>query len=67
MDSVCHAISFGGMEGSIARIVEDRLDDGDPVTGRIQSNVSGVTMIAGTTSTAGAYAEDERYDMAFRL
>jgi prepilin-type N-terminal cleavage/methylation domain-containing protein len=67
LDIVGHVIIFGGIEGSIARIIEARLDDGDPVTGRIQANKSGVTMIAGTTSTAGAYAEDERYDMAFRL
>jgi prepilin-type N-terminal cleavage/methylation domain-containing protein len=67
MDIVGHVIIFGGIEGGIARIVEARLDDGNPKFGRIQANVSGITMVAGTTSASTAYAEDERYDMAFRL
>jgi prepilin-type N-terminal cleavage/methylation domain-containing protein len=67
MDIVGHVIIFGGIEGGIARIVEARLDDGKPQLGRIQANVSKVSMIAGTTSTSTAYLEDERYDMAFRL
>jgi prepilin-type N-terminal cleavage/methylation domain-containing protein len=65
---VGHVIIFGGIEGGIARIVESRLDDGKPETGRIQSNESGTAMDEGTASVAGAkYKEDERYDMAFRL
>ena len=67
MDIVGHVIIFGGIEGGIARIVEGRLDDGKPKTGRIQSNVSGISMIAGTPSASTIYSESERYDMAFRL
>ena len=58
---------FGGIDGPVARIIEGRLDDTDPVTGRIQSNESGVSMDAGTSSIAGAYDDAENYDMAFSL
>jgi prepilin-type N-terminal cleavage/methylation domain-containing protein len=69
MDIVGHVIIFGGIEGGIARIVEARLDDGNPKFGRIQANVSGVTMAGSATNSSAstAYEEDKRYDMAFRL
>jgi hypothetical protein len=69
LDIVGHAIIFGGIEGSIARIVEARLDDGDADSGRIQSNESGGTngMDAGAPTDGATYSESERYDMAFRL
>ena len=66
-----HVTIFGAIEGPIAKIVEGRLDDGSPETGRIQSNESGGTsppaMDAETDSGAGAYADGKRYNMAFRL
>ena len=63
-----HVVIFGQIEGAIAKIIEARLDDSDPVTGRIQSEVSTVSMDAGTTSTVvGGYDDADRYNMAFRL
>ena len=69
LDIVGHVIIFGGIEGSIARIVEARLDDGSPKFGRIQADKADGTQVmdAGTTSGSDAYLEDERYNMAFRL
>ena len=62
-----HVTIFGAIEGPIATIVEARLDDGAPESGRIQSNISGVSMAGATTSAITAYTDDKRYDMAFRL
>jgi prepilin-type N-terminal cleavage/methylation domain-containing protein len=67
LDIAGHAVIFGQIEGSIGRIMEARLDDGDPQTGRIQSEEVSVSMDAGTTSLEANYAEDKRYNMAFRL
>jgi len=67
LDIAGHVIIFGGIEGSIARIIEARLDDGVPDGGRIQANVQGVAMDASTASASATYSENERYDMAFRL
>jgi len=64
-----HVTIFGAIDGPIARIIETRLDDADPVTGRIQANETGdaAGMDAGATTGAAAYLDSERYDMAFRL
>ncbi|MEM7565039.1 MAG: hypothetical protein AAF353_18650, partial [Pseudomonadota bacterium] len=63
-----HAVIFGQIEGTIARILEARLDDGDTGTGRMRGNVSSAgDMDAGTTPPTGAYADANRYDLAFRL
>ena len=66
-----HVTIFGAIEGPIAKIVEGRLDDGSPKTGRIQSNTSGgsgaPSMGSGGTSGSTAYLDGERYNMAFRL
>ena len=69
LEIVGHVIIFGGIEGSIARIIEARLDDGDPRTGRIQSDTPSATngMDAGATSASATYDEDQRYNMGFRL
>jgi prepilin-type N-terminal cleavage/methylation domain-containing protein len=65
-----HVTIFGAIDGPIARIVETRLDDADPSTGRIQANETGdaAGMDAGAATGAGAaYLDIARYDMAFRL
>ena len=68
-----HSTIFGQIEGSIARILEARLDDGAPDTGRMQSNIAGansVDIITGGGAhplTGAAYLESNRYDIAFRL
>ena len=69
-----HVTIFGKIEGPIAKIIEGRLDDGDPDDGRIQSKKSTSTVTAGymkndggTNVGATAYLDGDRYDMAFRL
>jgi prepilin-type N-terminal cleavage/methylation domain-containing protein len=68
LDIAGHVTVFGAIDGPIAKILENRLDDGDPSAGRIQANETGVAMTAGVASVAGTtYDDAERYDMAFRL
>jgi hypothetical protein len=64
-----HVVIFGAIEGQIARIVETRLDDTDPATGRIQANEVGnaTGMDAAAITGAANYLDPNRYDMAFRL
>jgi prepilin-type N-terminal cleavage/methylation domain-containing protein len=66
-----HVTIFGQIEGPIAKILEARLDDGFPGTGRIQSGQSSgtaVVMDPGTIPAApGIYSDAARYSMAFRL
>ena len=66
-----HVTVFGQIEGSIARILEARLDDGSPVTGRMQANVASATAVNAVTThplAAGTlYLESARYDIVFRL
>jgi prepilin-type N-terminal cleavage/methylation domain-containing protein len=63
-----HVTIFGSIEGPIATIIEARLDDGLPHTGRIQSDVTVAAMDAtATDSTVTAYSDALRYFMAFRL
>jgi prepilin-type N-terminal cleavage/methylation domain-containing protein len=66
-----HVTIFGQIEGPIAKIIEARLDDGNPDSGRLMSNLS----TAGATSmdvpaapfVLADYDDEERYNMAFRL
>ena len=64
-----HVTVFGSLEGPIAKILETRLDDGDPSTGRIQSDLTAVLMDGGVVSSVAAagYVDNLRYFMAFRL
>jgi prepilin-type N-terminal cleavage/methylation domain-containing protein len=65
-----HVTVFGQIEGQVARILEARLDDGAPQTGRMQSNlVSGsMNVVATHPITAGTlYLEANRYNLAFGL
>ena len=64
-----HVTIFGSIEGPIATIVEARLDDGNPATGRIQSDETAGLMDTATASaiTTGVYDDTKRYFMAFRL
>ncbi len=61
-----HVTIFGTIEGPIAKIVEARLDDGSPASGRVQSATSGSDMSNAGTAAA-SYVDTARYDMAFRL
>jgi type II secretory pathway pseudopilin PulG len=63
-----HVTIFGSIEGSIAKILEARLDDRVPATGRIQSDITAALMDGAAVSSAGAnYLDSTRYFMAFRL
>jgi len=63
-----HVTVFGSIEGLIAKILEDRLDDRVPATGRIQSDITAALMDGAAVSSAGAnYLDSSRYFMAFRL
>ena len=63
-----HVTIFGSIEGPIASIIEARLDDSDSSTGRIQSDITPVLMDGNVVSSqVGAYADNLRYFMAFRL
>jgi len=63
-----HVIVFGSIEGLIANILEGRLDDRNPATGRIQSDITAALMDGVAVSSAGAnYLDTTRYFMAFRI
>ena len=61
-----HVTVFGAIEGPIARILEARLDDGKPDSGRVQADESGADMTAASSGST-AYDDAKRYDIAFRL
>jgi len=63
---------FGGIDGPISRILDARMDDGDPDTGRVQSQAVGAAspgMDGGATpgTAASSYDDQTSYNMAFRL
>ncbi len=65
-----HVTVFGQIEGSIARILEARLDDNDRTTGRMRGNLVADAMTAATDPAAvgdATYSEAGRYNLAFRL
>ena len=63
-----HVTIFGSMEGKIARILDDRLDDGAPATGFVQSDITAALMDgAAISSIGGNYLDSSKYFMAFRL
>ncbi len=64
-----HVTVFGAIEGPIAKILEARLDDGQPGSGRIQAAISSSTTntVAPDADAATQYDDDARYDIAFRL
>ena len=64
-----HVTIFGVIEGPIAKILEARLDDGIPNSGRIQSNenAAGESMAVDGAHDLAAYDDTKRYNMAFRL
>lgn len=63
-----HTVIFGLLDGSVIQAIENRLDDGMPDTGRIQSDLTAALMNGSAVSSAGAaYLENTRYFAAFRL
>ncbi len=63
-----HVVIFGAIEGPIAKLLESRIDDGAPNTGRVQSDLDEASMDGDLASGAGAsYIDANRYYMAFQL
>jgi len=63
-----HVIVFGAVEGPVARILEEQIDDVSPSTGTIQSDVNPTLMDGFAASTAGnSYNDTIRYYMAFDI
>jgi len=62
-----HVAVFGSIEGPIASIIESRLDDGSPRSGRIQSDTIPGMLDAVIVTTAITYVDSSRYYMAFGL
>ncbi|MDH3387990.1 MAG: prepilin-type N-terminal cleavage/methylation domain-containing protein [Gammaproteobacteria bacterium] len=63
-----HVVVVGSVEGPIARLLENRFDDGSPATGRIQSDLTAALMDGFAVSSAGVnYDDASRYFMAFDL
>lgn len=64
-----HVTIFGQIEGPIAKIIEARLDDGLPQSGRIQSELTTVAngMDAAAVTALTVYTDAVRYNLAFRL
>jgi len=59
---------FGGIDGPIARILDGRLDDGDPDSGRVQSqDVDSVLGMDAGLAADAAYDDEVSVNMAFRL
>lgn len=65
-----HVLIFGQIEGNVCKIIEAKLDDGNPSTGRIQSGISsGGSPLDMNTASGGSltYQSNERYNIAFRM
>ena len=59
---------FGLIDGTVARILEAQLDDGNPSLGKVQSDLSQNLMDGSVSSSVGSsYSESTRYFMAFKI
>ena len=63
-----HTLILGSIDGPVAKILERRIDDEIPSSGRIQSDLTAALMDGSSASSAGAsYQDSSRYFVAFRL
>lgn len=61
-------VIFGLIDGPVAKVLENRLDDAAPSSGRIQSDLTATLMDGAATSSAGAnYLDSSRYFVAFKM
>ncbi|MCP4232780.1 MAG: prepilin-type N-terminal cleavage/methylation domain-containing protein [Aestuariibacter sp.] len=67
LDISGHVIIFGVINGEIAQILENQLDDGDPDSGKIQATVIADSMDANAANATTDYSSALRYNMAFRM
>lgn len=63
-----HVLIFGNIDGTVAKILEGRLDDGASNAGRVQAqDVTAATFMDAGAAAAATYADIEKYDVAFKL
>jgi prepilin-type N-terminal cleavage/methylation domain-containing protein len=62
-----HVTIFGKLDGYFTKIIESRLDDGEPDTGRIQADTIDNRMTSGSLSLATKYKDSNQYNVAFSL
>jgi prepilin-type N-terminal cleavage/methylation domain-containing protein len=62
-----HVTVFGKLDGYFIKIIESRLDDGEPDTGRIQADTIDKLMTGGSLSLATKYIDSNLYNVAFSL
>lgn len=62
-----HTAIFGVLDGSLAKILESHLDDGNPESGRVQADIVQEIMQSGNSSTSTSYKDNLVYNIAFRL
>jgi prepilin-type N-terminal cleavage/methylation domain-containing protein len=62
-----HVTVFGKLDGYFIKIIESRLDDGEPDTGRIQADTTDKLMTSGSLSLATKYKDARQYNVAFSL
>jgi len=58
---------LGSIDGKIARILEDKFDDGAPATGSVQSDVTAALMDGVVVSSSVSYLDSTKYFMAFQF
>jgi len=64
-----HVTAFGGLEGSVVKVLESRLDDGVTTTGRVRGYIPvalGEALPAGVTATP-PYVDTTLYTVVFRF
>lgn len=62
-----HVLIFGSIDQKIAKILEDKFDDGLPASGFIQSDVTAALVDGTGPSSSADYFGSPRYFMAFRM
>lgn len=63
-----HVVVLGSIDGQVARLLESRLDDGTPDSGRIRSDYTAALIDSGVPSSAGGnYDDSAKYFMAISL
>ena len=64
-----HVTVFGQLDGSVAKVLESRLDDSDPATGRVRGADADLLLDIPATAAgaAAAYTDIDLYDLVFRF
>ena len=64
-----HVTAFGGLEGSVVKVLESRLDDGANATGRIRGYIPAAIgeALPAAAPAAAAYLDTTLYTLVFRF